>query len=375
VILLIALLFASTLALAFANGANDNFKATASLYGGGSLGFEPSRRLATVAQISGSFASVVLAAALLRTFGGKGLVPDSVVGDPNFLVSVAVGAAATVLLATRVGLPISTTHALVGGLAGGGAALAPMQTFWSALGGTFFLPLLLSPFLALALAGLLYPLTMRARVALGIESETCLCLGTTHDPVHILNDGSIVLERTGLQLTLDEAATCRELYSGSVLGVEIQSLMDGVHVLSAFALGFARSLNDTPKILALLVAAGWSGLDPRASLIIIALAMACGGFLGSKRVAETLAHGITAIGNGQGLLANSIASSLVIGASLLGSPVSTTHVATGALFGIGFWNDRTNWGMVGGIVGAWLGTLPLAAGIAALVAYGLVEIF
>jgi phosphate/sulfate permease len=55
--------------------------------------------------------------------------------------------------------------------------------------------------------------------------------------------------------------------------------------------------------------------------------------------------------------------------------VSTTHVATGALFGIGFWNDRTNWGMVGGIVGAWLGTLPLAAGIAALVAYGLVEIF
>ena len=45
--------------------------------------------------------------------------------------------------------------------------------------------------------------------------------------------------------------------------------------------------------------------------------------------------------------------------------MSTTHVTSGAIFGIGLWNDRTDWTMVSGIVVAWLGTLPLAAGIAA----------
>jgi PiT family inorganic phosphate transporter len=104
--------------LAFANGANDNFKATATLYGSGILGYGQARRLATVAQIAGSAASVVWADALLRAFGGKGLVPDAVVGDPTFLVAVGLGAAVTVLFASRVGLPISTTHVSTGALFG-----------------------------------------------------------------------------------------------------------------------------------------------------------------------------------------------------------------------------------------------------------------
>ena len=61
----------------------------------------------------------------------------------------------------------------------------------------------------------------------------------------------------------------------------------------------------------------------------------------------------------------------MIGASLLGSPVSTTHVATGALFGIGLWSERTDWTMVGGIVGAWIATLPIAAILAGVIALAL----
>ena len=56
--MLIAFLLLAALALAFANGANDNFKATATLYGSGNLAYDPARRLATVAQVSGSLASV-----------------------------------------------------------------------------------------------------------------------------------------------------------------------------------------------------------------------------------------------------------------------------------------------------------------------------
>jgi PiT family inorganic phosphate transporter len=167
-------------------------------------------------------------------------------------------------------------------------------------------------------------------------------------------------------LTIDQTGSCRQRYSGAFFGISIHTLVDRLHRTSAFCLGFARGLNDTPKMLGLLAAAGWSGLDPRGALIVIAGAMALGGFLRARRVAETLAHRITELGHGQGALANSLASGLVIGASLLGAPVSTTHVSTGAVFGIGIWNQATDWAMVRGIVAAWLGTLPMAAGLAAL---------
>jgi len=369
--LLILFLLVAALALAFANGANDNFKATATLYGSGNLAYGPARRLATVAQVAGSLASVIWAAALLRAFGGKGLVPDSVVGDPTFLGAVGAGAAVTVLLATRVGLPISTTHALVGGLAGAGFALAPGQLSWSALGGSYFLPLLVSPLLALGAASLLYPLAHKTRRFFGIDADTCICIGESRDPVRQSSNGAWVVERTGLELTVDQVENCRDFYTGEALGVSVQTIVDRLHQVSAFSLGFARGLNDTPKVLALLVTAGWSGFDPRLSLGIIAGAMALGGYLRARQVAETLAHGITSLTHGQGLLANSIASSLVIAASLLGSPVSTTHVSTGALFGIGLWNEETDWSTVRGIVLAWIGTLPVAAAMAALVAYSL----
>ena len=157
-----------------------------------------------MAQIAGSLASVVWAAALLRTFGGKGLVPDAVVGDPTFLASVGAGAAVTVLLATRVGLPISTTHALVGGLAGAGFALAPGHLSWSALGGSYFLPLLLSPLLALGAASLLYPLANKTRRYFGINADACICIGESRDPVRQSANGAWIVERTGLELSVDQ---------------------------------------------------------------------------------------------------------------------------------------------------------------------------
>jgi PiT family inorganic phosphate transporter len=367
----VLLLLAAALALAYANGANDNFKATATLYGAGTLDYERARSLATGAQLAGSAASVVLAGTLLRAFGGNGLVPAAVVGDPVFLVAVGLGAAATVWLATRVGLPISTTHALVGGLVGAGLALAPSDLSVAALGGSFFLPLLLSPLLAAAAAGVLYPLATRARTALRVSSETCVCLGDQHLAVDITPAGEWVMRQTGLPLTVGDISSCRQAYAGRTWGISIQTLIDRLHMGSAFSLGFARGLNDTPKVLALLVAAGWSGIDPRVSLVIVAGAMALGGWLHAGRVAETLAHRITSLSNGQGLLANGIASSLVIGASLMGAPVSTTHVSTGALMGIGVWNRETDYRMVAGILSAWLGTLPLAALLSAGVALGL----
>jgi PiT family inorganic phosphate transporter len=84
-----------------------------------------------------------------------------------------------------------------------------------------------------------------------------------------------------------------------------------------------------------------------------------GGLIQSRRVAETLSRGITALNHGQGLTANLVTAGLVLGASHLGLPVSTTHVSTGAIFGIGAVNGQRNWRTIARILLTWVVTLPL----------------
>jgi PiT family inorganic phosphate transporter len=100
--------------------------------------------------------------------------------------------------------------------------------------------------------------------------------------------------------------------------------------------------------------------------------MAVGGLLGARRVAETLSRKIVHLNAGQGFVANLIAAVLVIGASRVGLPVSTTHVSTGGLFGIGMVTGTARWKTITTILLAWVTTLPLAAifGAAAMRALG-----
>src|SRR2546427_1209338 len=139
-----------------------------------------------------------------------------------------------------------------------------------------------------------------------------------------------------------------------------------------FRSSFARGLNDTPKIVALLVAAGLAA-HPGWSLSTTAV-MAMGGLLGAKRVAETMSHRITAMNEGQGFSANLATALLVILASALGLPVSTTHVSVGALFGLGLANRRANPRQVILILTAWVTTLPMAGALAALLYWGVTRL-
>ena len=358
--MLIVVLVVTVALLAYANGSNDNFKAVATLYGSGTLSYRAALALASVAQLVGSIASVALAGALLKAFGGKGLVPEAVVSEPAFLVSIGLAAGLTVLLATRLGFPISTTHGLIGGLAGAAIAMAPAEIAWASLGSKYFVPLLVSPVLAILGAGVLYPLFRMGRRAMGVTETTCLCVGRRVTPVQVLCDGSVMCRESGVELTVSDQSRCERRYEGRLVGIPAQRVVDVLHILSGSALGFARGLNDTPKVLALLVAASWSGLDARLSLGIVAVFMCAGGLIHSAKLARTLGLRITEMNRGQGLVANLVSSSLVIGASGLGLPVSTTHVSTGAIFGIGLWSGRTDWSMIVRIVAAWVVTLPTA---------------
>ena len=90
--------------LAYANGANDNFKGVATLFGSGTASYRIALGWACLTTFAGSLSAVWLSAKLVAVFSGKGLVPDALAATPSFLVSVGLGAAVTVVIATWLGL-------------------------------------------------------------------------------------------------------------------------------------------------------------------------------------------------------------------------------------------------------------------------------
>jgi PiT family inorganic phosphate transporter len=364
----IGILLFTVLALAYANGANDNFKGVATLFGSGTCGFRKALAWATVTTMAGSLLALYLAHGLVENFKGKGLVPDAVTGEPTFLLAVALGAGLTVLIATFTGMPISTTHALTGALVGAGLCAAGDQVRFSALGKSFVLPLLCSPLVALTLTVIIYPLFRWTRQSLAVTRASCVCIGAQYEEVAAQPDGTLLLVRTGLAVETGPASLCYERYQGKVAGVEAGAVLDAVHYLSGGAVGFARGLNDTPKIVALLVAGDAIApgtISPNLGLGLVAVAMAVGGIVNSRKVAETMSQKITRMNSGQGFTANLVTSTLVALASPLGLPVSTTHVSCGSLFGIGLVNRTAKLRMIATILLAWVTTLPTGALLAA----------
>src|ERR1700749_4003912 len=103
-------LFIATLFLAYSNGANDNFKGVATLFGSGTTNYKAAITWATVTTFAGSITSLFLAETLLKNFSGRGVVPNELAASPQFVLAVGLGAGLTVMLATLIGFPISTTH-------------------------------------------------------------------------------------------------------------------------------------------------------------------------------------------------------------------------------------------------------------------------
>ena len=299
----------AVIVVAYANGANANFKGVASLFGSGTTSYRTAVNWAALTTAAGCVAAMFLAAGLLKTFSGKGLVPDALIAQPLFLFSVAAAAGATGLLATRFGFPVSSTHMLTGALLGAGWLAGEVNA--SKLWESFIKPLLLSPLLAVALGAAIYLMLKTLRLAPDHRTRT----------------------------------------------------LDALHFLSAGAVCFARGMNDTPKMAALLLGVGW--LHGSAGMILIALAMAAGGLISANQVAETLAHKITGMNPGQGFAANLATALLVTTANVSGLPVSTTHVSVGALLGIGITTRQAKWRTVIPVLAAWVITLPVSALVAA----------
>ena len=314
--MLITVLVLAVCFVAFTNGANANFKGVASLYGSGTTTLRRAALWGTATTFAGSVAALFLARGLLDAFSGKGIVPDSLVASPEFVCAAALGAALTSFLATRLGFPVSTTHALVGALVGAGL-VGSGEVRFAPLGKTFLAPLLFSPVVAAVAGAVVYLILRAARLAPD--------------------------QRT--------------------------PLLDVLHFLSAGAASFARGLNDTPKMVALFTVV--PALDNYWGFLIVAVAIALGGLLDIDRVAETLGKKITGMNPGQGFAACLVTAGLVTTASFHSLPVSTTHVSVGSLLGMGIATRQAHWRMAGEILLAWVSTVPCGAILAAL-AYWLI---
>lgn len=350
------------LIVSYANGANDNFKGVATLYGGRVLSYVKALQWASVCTFAGSILSLFLSTKLLVLFSGKGIVRPSVLNDPSFLIAVALGAAATVLFATRIGFPISTTHSLIGALTGAGIAGRGILSF-SALGGSFFLPLLIGPLIAVTATTALYAVLHVFRKQAGIESTYCLCIGERQELL-VGTPGLLVIRSSGVQIAVEDEKHCRMIYPGAFVGVALQKVMDSLHVVSAGAVSFARGLNDTPKIAALLLSASF--VSQSWIFAGVALLMMIGGAIHSRRIANRMSFEITDMNPGQAFTANLVTSILVIAGSVAGFPLSTTHVSCGSIFGIGAASRQVRFRVLGQIVAAWIITLPTSALLAAI---------
>lgn len=348
---------------AYSNGANDNFKGFATIYGSGKLSYKKAITWATITTFLGSLAAIILAVNLVKSFSGRGLVPDSIVADPIFAVSVAMGAAMTIILATKIGMPVSSTHAMVGALVGTGLAISGGEVAFSKLATVFVLPLILTPVCSAFLSYIL----LRFQLKSLRDERNCVCIPEEKVLVQTTENRQ-VLELPSL--IFEKSENCDQIPVKSVFSFDREKAEDYLHFFSAGLVSFARGLNDTPKIVALLILIPF--LNVQAGMVLVALVMAIGGLINSRKIAETMSHKMTSMTGRQGLSANLITSSLVMGASVFGLPASTTHVSVGALGGMGLANGTANFQVLRQILMAWMMTFPLGA-VLGIGAYYLVQ--
>ncbi len=357
------LAIAAALLLAWANGANDVSKGIATLVGGRAAGYRTAVVWGVCWTGAGALVASVVAQAMVTTFGGGLLTPGTTASVAAGFATM-LGAGLWVLLATRTSLPVSTTHAIVGSLVGAAVvAYGPAGVRWDAVVTKIALPLLLSPMVA-AIAG-----AVLARVSPGhggtAPAPDCLCVGTEIAAGGGGPSGAVAI---GVRphVFVGASAQCRADHSGAVAVT-----VDRVHWLTSGAVSFARGLNDAPKLAALLLAAGTSlesHVGTAVAFGVVAAGMSLGALTGGWRVTRVLAEDVTAMSRHGSFVASAVTAVLVTCGAYAGLPMSTTHVSSGGIIGLGMASgmEAVRWPTVRRMLAGWVVTLPVAAILGAL---------
>ena len=310
------IVLAALFCIAFANGANDVSRAAASLLGGGALSYRRALVLVLCCTFAGSLLSAGLAFGVAQQFAesmhSAGLANSSLIST-----AILIGACAWVLLATQRGVPVATTHALLGSLVGVALVSGGWQAFLHlGVGRRFVLPLVTSPLLAFL--------------------------------------GVVVLR--GVQRLLIRGDTSKS------------RAFAGAHLVSAGLLALTRGVNDSAKIWGVALPSVLASKVPsrQGTMLLVltaAVAMALGGAAAGRRVTESIAFRITAMDPLDGLMTSFVSFLLIGGVSLLGFPVASSHIVGGATIAIGATDKRhrVNRQLVGTMLLGWVLTLPAAS--------------
>ncbi|HKU56545.1 MAG TPA: inorganic phosphate transporter [Gaiellaceae bacterium] len=298
----------------FTNGFHDAANAIATSVSTRAI----SPRLAVLGSALLNFAGAFLSLKVAATVG-KGIVDPSAVTLRVVLAGL-IGAIAWNLFTWRLGLPSSSSHALIGGVAGSAIAAAGFGVVeWNGLWEKVAIPALASPALALPLA-------------------------------------SVVM--------LVLLWIIRKRAPGKV-----NRVFRRLQLLSAGFVSLAHGTNDAQKtmgVIALALVAAHPGQSfhvPDWVIASAAAAMAAGTYAGGWRIVRTLGQRVAKLEPPQGFAAETATATLLWLTAHFGFPVSTTHTVSSAVLGAGATSrfSAVRWGIAGNIVVAWLVTLPAAA--------------
>ncbi|WP_265502039.1 inorganic phosphate transporter [Paracoccus beibuensis] len=352
--------------LGMAIGANDVANSLGPAVGAGAIRILPGLVLVAVAGIAGA----VLAgdAVTARLAGGIVKLVPLVDGTQASMAMLAalVGAASWITLATGVGLPVSTSHSIVGGITGAGAVtlgiggvawgtVAMIASVW-----------VVTPVLAGAIAaGLLVLLRTQvvdaadrgaaalrwlpAMVALmcGLFAAYVTLL-VVQSPLQLWVELSAAAAASVVGLLVTRRRVLREL-AEHPRKPSIKRLLRPALLAGVVILGFAHGANDVGNIAGplsvILQERGGGAVGPVPTLVLLGggLSIAAGTLFFGRRLVNMVGSGITKLNAGRAFCVSLATAVTVLGASHLGLPVSTTHVAVGGVFGVGFareWLDR-----------------------------------
>ena len=323
-IVLVALLFD------FANGFNDAANSVATIVATRVL----SPRLAVLWAAFFNFIAAFFFHTQVAATIGKGLVESSIV-DPHMILATLLSAITWTFLCTRVGLPISVSHALIGSLAGAALMKGGLESLKWGKVGEIAIFIVASPIIGLMVA-------------------------------YVLMVISLWVARNRTPRNVDRVSRVLQL-------------------ISAAAYSLSHGLNDAQKTMGIIMllllshaslsqyALQTGSTDEPAWWIILTChaAIAMGTYLGGWKVIRTLGHRVTKLQPIHGFCAETGGAFTIIAMSYFGIPVSTTHTITGSIFGVGLTRPLSSirWSVGIDIMTAWVLTLPVSAAVAAIVYY------
>jgi inorganic phosphate transporter, PiT family len=326
---ILVIVVATALAFDFTNGFHDTANVVATSISTRAIGPRRAIAIASVLNFVGAFISLKVADTV-----GQGFVETHAVTSTVVYAGL-LGAITWNLMTWYVGLPSSSSHALIGGLVGSVIAAKG----WSAASGSgilekLIIPAVVAPLVAFAAAWLSVIFVYRI--------------------VRSVRPGGVS--------------------RGFKLG----------QVVSGGMLALSHGTNDAQKTMGLitlaLVASGKISPShfhvPIWVVVAAATAISLGTFSGGWRIIKTMGTKIISMDAAQGFVAQTAGAAVILAASSTGYPLSTTHVISGGIAGAGAGKrlSAVRWGVAGEIVTAWILTLPCAAAVAA-VAYAVVHLF